>query len=66
MGRAVGQVSVSVRPSFTPDSNGPLPPPENDTATVAAFGTTDPSAAKTRVGSVGIHAPLRHTRTGDP
>ncbi|MFI5704844.1 hypothetical protein ACIA78_32975 [Streptomyces xanthochromogenes] len=51
---------------MTPDSIGPLPPPENLTGTVAAFGTTEPSAANTRVGSAATHVPPRHTLTACP
>ncbi|GGY12915.1 hypothetical protein GCM10010326_00030 [Streptomyces xanthochromogenes] len=51
---------------MAPESIGPVPPPENFTATVEAFGTTEPSDANTSVGSVATHAPSRHTRTAWP
>lgn len=66
LGSGFGHERESVRPSLTPDSNGPLPPPENATDTVDAFGTTVPSVANASVGSVAIHAPPRSIRTGVP
>lgn len=44
---------------------GPAPP-EKDMATVAAVGTTRPSAAKVRVGSVGTQSWPTRIRTADP
>ncbi|MFE0346843.1 hypothetical protein [Streptomyces griseoluteus] len=65
-GNTFGHDKDSVRPSFTPCNRVPVPPPEKDTATVAAFGDTRPSDVKASVGSVAVQTPSRSIRTGVP